>query len=100
MKSLIDLFNCGVYVFEKGDTLRAVAKKFNTTPQVIVCDNNLTYPPKSGQAVYIRRSEVVITLGAEADISTVCRKYGVSEEEIYRINKINYVYPFMRLIVK
>ena len=100
MKSLIEEFSCGAYVFEKGDTLDGVAEKFNTTRQVIICDNNLTSPPFLGQAVFIRRSESVITVGAADDIDGICRKYGAQKDEIYRLNKVNFIYPFMRLIVK
>lgn len=100
MESLIERFRGGVYVFEKGDTLKSVAEKFNTTERVIICDNNLTAPPVAGQAAYIAPGEKVIVTGVEDDILSVCKNYGVSENEIYRLNKTDYIYPLMRLIVK
>lgn len=99
MESLIKRFGGGVYLFEKGDTLKSVAEKFNTTEHVIVSDNNLTAPPVAGQAVYITVFKKVIVTGVEDDILSICKNYGVSESEIYRLNKINYLYPFMRLII-
>lgn len=100
MKNLIEEQNSGVYVFERGDTLKGVAEKFNTTIQVIICDNFLTTPPVVGQSVYIKRSEKVITVGVEDDIEDICRVYGKQKEEVFRENKVYFIYPYMRLIVK
>lgn len=88
----------GVYYCQEGDTLDGIAKTFSTSKEIIVKDNFLTGEVKKGDCIYIKRYKNVYTVKVGDTPETVAKNLGVSVDEMFRINRINYVYPFMQVV--
>ena len=88
----------GVYYCQEGDTIASIAKTFSTSKELIVKDNHLTSEVKKGDCIYIKRSKKVYTVMVGDTPETVAKNLGVSVDEMFRINRINYVYPFMQVV--
>ena len=65
---------------------------------LIITDNNLMGEVKSGDCLYIKRYKTTLVVGVEDTPSSVAKKLGISVEEMYKINKTNYIYPFMVVV--
>lgn len=89
----------GVYYVEEGDTLDSIAKKFTTSKRLIVLDNNLTSDILVGDALYIKRHKKVYVVGVEDTPEVVAKNLGVTVEEIFKINKTNFLFPFMEVVI-
>lgn len=95
----IDLYNEGLYIVEKGDTLSSIAKKFNTTKNLIIIDNRLIEEVKEGDYLYIKRHKTVYTVEVNDSLEGLENKFNISKEEILRINKIKYIYPTQKIVI-
>ncbi len=101
MKSLtISLLNQkeGVYYCQEGDTLESIANAFSTSKEIIAKDNFISGEVKRGDVIYIRRYKKVYTVKVGDTPERVAEILGVSVDEMFRINRINYVYPFMQVV--
>ena len=88
----------GVYYVEEGDTLDSIAKKFTTSKRLIIIDNNLTSDIEVGDALYVKRYNKVYVVGVVDTPESVANNLGITVEETYKINKTNYVFPFMEVV--
>ena len=88
----------GVYYCQEGDTIASIANRFSTSKELIVKDNYLTCEVKKGDCIYIKRYKKVYTVMVGDTPETVAKKLGISVDEMFRINRINYVYPFMQVV--
>ena len=88
----------GIYYVIDGETLDDIALKFNTSKHLIITDNNLTGEVKSGDCLYVKRYKTTLVVGVEDTPYSVAKKLGISVEEMYKINKTNYIYPFMVVV--
>ena len=95
---LIFINGRGVYYCQEGDTLEGIAKKFSTTKNIIVRDNFLTSDIKRGDCLYIKIYKKVYTVQVGDTPFSVANALGISVDDMFRINKINYVYPYMRVV--
>lgn len=88
----------GVYYCQEGDTLDGLAQKFITTKNLIVKDNFLTSDIKRGDCLYIKIYKKVYTVKVGDTPLSVANALNVSVEEMFKTNKINYIYPYMRVV--
>ncbi len=88
----------GVYFVEEGDTLDAIAEKFKTTKELIIKDNFLSGEVITGDCLYIKVYKNVYIVKVDDTPNSVAKSLGVSVDEMFKINKINYVYPFMKVV--
>ena len=88
----------GIYFYNENDTLDELAVRFSTSKELILKDNNLTEDICAGDALYIKSYNRVYTVGVTDTPESVAKQLNLSIEEMYRLNRINYVYPFMRLV--
>ena len=90
--------NEGVYYCQEGDTIESICKAFSTSTSLLIKDNFLTSPVKQGDCLYIKIYKKVYTVKVGDTPETVAKALGVSVEELYQTNKINYVYPYMQVV--
>lgn len=88
----------GVYSVQKGDTLESLAKAFSTSKEIIVKDNRLSGEISCGDKLYIRRYKKVYVVKVGDTPETVAKNLNLTVDELFRINKINYVYPYMQVV--
>ena len=88
----------GAYFCQEGDTLDGLAQKFSTSKNLIVKDNFLTSDIRRGDCLYIKIYKKVYIVKVGDTPETVAKALGVSVDEMFRVNKINYVYPYMRVV--
>ncbi len=101
MENLIDLiiFNgSGVYRVQEGDSLDNLAQKYSTTKAILIYDNNLSGEINEGDALFIRTFKNVYTVGVLDTPKIIEEKLNITIEKLYEINKINYLYPYQRII--
>lgn len=101
MKNLhlaLELFNEGVYYCVEGDTLISIAKRFSTSSEIIIKDNNLYGDIKSGDALYIKRYKRVYVVKVGDTAETVAKMLNLSTDEMFAVNKTNYIYPYLTVV--
>ena len=112
-KSAISTNNTITYKVKKGDTLSAIAKKYNTTYQKIASDNGIKNPNliRIGQVLKINTNQKVTstpsvtyyTVKKGDTLSAIAKRYGTSVNNIVKLNNIknpNLIYPNQKLRVK
>ena len=72
--------------------------KFSTTKELVIKDNFLETEVSKFDVLYIKTYKKVVTVKVGDTPESVAKALGVSVEEMFRINKINYVYPFMQVV--
>ena len=95
------------YVVAKGDTLSAIAKKYNTTYQELASYNNISDPNKIyvGQEIKIpsTSSETTTYVVVKGDtLSAIAKKYNTSVSRLVELNNIkdaNKIYVGQELII-
>lgn len=97
MKGLDICFN-GIYFCNKSDNLDCLAERFSTSKELIIKDNNLDREVAEGDALYIKSYKKVIVVDVLDTPSSVAKKLNLTEEETYRLNRVNFIYPYMRLV--
>lgn len=100
MKTFIDLNGEGAYYCEKGDTLGKIAERFSTTERRLILDNNLNGELKESDVLYVKKHLLVHTVRPDETLGKIAEVYGVSADEILKINGISYVYPAQRIIIR
>lgn len=99
LKCVIDLYNEGLYIVERGDTLKSIALKFNTTKNMIILDNRLTEEVKQNDYLYIKRYKTIYEIKVSDTLEGIANKFNLTKEEILRKNGINYIYPTLKIII-
>ncbi len=88
----------GIYYCQEGDTLDGICEIFSTSKNIIVKDNFLTKDIERGDFLYIKIYKKVYTVKVGDTPFSVANALGVSVDEMFQINRINYVYPFMKVV--
>ena len=91
--------NGGYYCVLKGETLSDIENKFITTKNLVIKENFLTRELKEGDVIFITPHSKSYVVKIDDTPESIARALGTPFEEIVRLNKITYVYPFMHLIV-
>ncbi len=95
----LSLFNEGLYIVEKGDTIKSIALKFNTTKNLIIYDNFLSREVEENDYLYIKCYKTVYTVTATDTLKDIAEKFNKTEEEILRLNRIKYIYPTQKIVI-
>lgn len=88
----------GFYIVEEGETLKSISEKFCTTETLIIVDNNLKNEVNKNDYLYIRSYTCTYVVKVTDSIETLERKFNLTKEEILKLNKVNYIYPFQKLV--
>ena len=99
------------YIVKSGDTLSAIAQKYNTTYQKIAKDNNIANPnliyPNQKLKIYTNVSqetnEIIYIVKSGDTLSAIAQKYNTTYQKIARDNNIenpNLIYPNQKLVIK
>ena len=100
MKNFVESkFKGGFYSVKEGETLIDLEQKFLTSARLIALENNLQRDVVSGEIIYITIYEKAYVVKVLDTIYDVEKALGATFNEIARINKISYVYPFMKLVM-
>ena len=100
LKSFINYNGEGLYVVEKDDTLNSIALKFNTTKNMLIVDNRLSDEVKEKDYLYIKRYKTVYSVAVCDTLDSIAKKFNMTKEEILRINRINYIYPTLKIVIE
>ena len=80
-----------IYTVVAGDTLSAIAKKYNTTYQELAKYNNIANPNiiNVGQKIKIpsKSSKIVYVVKSGDTLSSIARRYNTTWQKIYEKNK-------------
>ena len=99
------------YIVKSGDTLSAIANKYNTTYQKIAEDNNIENPnliyPNQKLKIYTNDSqetnETIYIVKSGDTLSAIAQKYNTTYQKIAEDNNIenpNLIYPNQKLVIK
>ena len=99
------------YIVKSGDTLSAIAQKYNTTYQKIAQDNNIENPnliyPNQKLKIYTNVSqetkEIIYIVKSGDTLSAIAQKYNTTYQKIAQDNNIenpNLIYPNQKLVIK
>lgn len=98
MKNSLSLAHSGIYVVGEGETVKGVAEKFCSTEEIIISENNLSKELQFGDVIYVSRFSRCYVVKVGDSESDVLLALNVSKEELYSVNKVNYIFPYMRLV--
>lgn len=101
MGNLIDLIllkGSGVYRVQEGDSLDSLAVKYSTTKAILIYDNNLNKDIEKGDVLYIKTFKNIYIVGVLDTPETLSKKFKTTIEKLYELNKIDYPYPYQRII--
>lgn len=97
----------GNYTVQSGDTLGAIASKFNTSVNTLASINNIANPNLiyPGQVLSVSGGDTSITYTVQGgdNLSAIASKYGTTWQELARINNIsnpNVVYSGQQLRIR
>ncbi|MBU5594928.1 N-acetylmuramoyl-L-alanine amidase [Amphibacillus sp. MSJ-3] len=95
------------YTVKRGDTLSAIAKKYGTTVDKLVKDNNIKNPNliRVGQKLKVSGSAVkYYTVKSGDNLSKIAKKHGISLDKIKKLNpsikNYNLIRPGQKIRVK
>ena len=111
VENSVDNSNYIEYIVKSGDTLSAIAKKYNTTYQKIAKDNNISNPnliyPNQKLKIYTSVSqetnETIYIVKSGDTLSAIAKKYNTTYQKIAKDNNIsnpNLIYPNQKLVIK
>ena len=111
VENSVDNSNYIEYTVKSGDTLSAIAKKYNTTYQKIAKDNNIENPnliyPNQKLKIYTNVSqetkEIIYIVKSGDTLSEIAQKYNTTYQKIAKDNNIsnpNLIYPNQKLVIK
>lgn len=108
VENSVDNSNYIEYIVKSGDTLSAIAQKYNTTYQKIAHDNNIENPnliyPNQRLKIYTNVSQETIYIVKSGDtLSGIAQKYKTTYQKIANDNNIknpNLIYPGQKLVIK
>lgn len=91
------------YKIEKGDTIYAIARKYNINPELLAIlnglnDNDYIYP---GEEILIPKNNFSYYVTTEGDtLETVSTKFGTNIEEMVTTNETIYLMPGQLIVRK
>lgn len=88
-----------IYSVEQNETITSISKKFSTTENLIILDNNLTKEVEEGDKIYIKRYNSVYTVCPLDTLESVCNKFNITKEDLLFENKITYIYVGERIVI-
>ena len=99
------------YIVKSGDTLSAIANKYNTTYQQIAKDNNIKNPnkiyPNQKLKIYLdkteEKNEIIYIVKSGDTLTAIAKKYNTTYQKIAKDNNIenpNKIYPNQKLVIK
>ena len=111
VENSVDNSNYIEYIVKSGDTLSAIAKKYNTTYQKIAQDNNIENPnliyPNQKLKIYTNVSqetkEIIYIVKSGDTLSEIAQKFNTTYQKIAKDNNIsnpNLIYPNQKLVIK
>ena len=111
VENFVDNSNYIEYVVKRGDTLSAIAQKYNTTYQKIAKDNNISNPNliypnqklKIYKSVSSETNETIYIVKRGDTLSAIAQKYNTTFKKIAKDNNIsnpNLIYPNQKLVIK
>jgi LysM repeat protein len=108
VENSVDNSNYIEYIVKSGDTLSAIAQKYNTTYQRIAQDNNIENPSliytNQKLKIYTNVSHEIIYIVKNGDtLSAIAQKYNTTTQKIANDNNIsnpNLIYPNQKLVIK
>ena len=92
-------FSGGLYIVLKGERLADLEKKFSTTKNLIIYDNKLKTEISEGDAIFIKTYEKSYIVKVTDTVLSIEKALNAPFEEIVKVNKISYFYPFMKLVL-
>lgn len=91
----------GLYEVRAGDTVRSVCAEHALTPALLIAANRLSAFPPAGSFLVLPHAEgKVYTVQPGESAASVCEKFGMTEEEFFRMNGCRSVYPAQRVFVR
>ena len=111
VENSVDNLNYIEYIVKSGDTLSAIAQKYNTTYQKIAQDNNIENPnliyPNQKLKIYTNVSqgtnEIIYIVKSGDTLSEIAQKFNTTYQKIAKDNNIknpNLIYPNQKLVIK
>ena len=111
VENSVDNLNYIEYIVKSGDTLSAIAQRYNTTYQKIAQDNNIENPnliyPNQKLKIYTNVSqetkETIYIVKSGDTLSAIAKKYNTTYQKIAKDNNIsnpNLIYPNQKLVIK
>jgi LysM repeat protein len=108
VENSVDNSNYIEYIVKSGDTLSAIAQRYNTTYQKIAQDNNIENPnliyPNQKLKIYTNVSQETIYIVKSGDtLSAIAKKYNTTYQKIAKDNNIsnpNLIYLNQKLVIK
>lgn len=94
-----------IHVVKQGETIYSIAKEYNTTPNRIIEDNELTNPNELvvGQTIVILYPKTIYTVEEGDTLLSVARKYGISVINLLQNNPgladFPYLYVGQQLVI-
>ena len=99
MEKLQLIVNSGIYICEKGDTLKSIAKKFSTTERIIMVENNLIDEPNENTILYVKKLGIVYEVEIEDTPEKIAKKFNTNIDLLLAKNYVNYIYPTQKLLI-
>ena len=111
VENSVDNSNYIEYIVKSGDTLSAIAQKYNTTYQKIAKDNNIANPnliyPNQKLKIYTnvsqKTNETIYIVKSGDTLSEIAQKFNTTYQKIAIDNNIsnpNLIYPNQKLVIK
>lgn len=111
VENSVDNSNYIEYIVKSGDTLSAIAQKYNTTYQKIAKDNNIENPnliyPNQKLKIYTnvsqKTNETIYIVKSGDTLSEIAQKFNTTYQKIAKDNNIsnpNLIYPNQKLVIK
>ena len=99
MEKLQLIVNSGIYICEKGDTLKSIANKFSTTERIIMVENNLKDEPNENTILYVKKLGIVYEVEIEDTPEKIAKKFNTNIDLLLAKNYVNYIYPTQKLLI-
>lgn len=91
----------GIYEIHEKDTAATVGAKYEIPPAAIITSNRLKGFPLAGGMIVLPEFEGKMHIVEPGEtVATLCKRYGMSEEEFIHMNGEGYIYPTQRVCVK
>ena len=88
------------YRVQSGDSVQSVAEQFDTSPTLIIKDNNLTSDIETGDLIIISQSGgKTYTVQPTDTLFSISQKFGVPEQKILSDNAVPYIFFGLKIII-
>ena len=87
------------YRVQKGESILAIANKFNGLVGKIICDNNLKKEIEEGDVILIESYENLYEFMPTDTLSSISKKFGVNKQEILDKNHLPYLFFGLKILI-